>query len=399
LRLSVSVTLLAGTGAEGGVKRRAVNSQVVADVVPTDVCSGRRQNLTIIVILSLIGWPYLSTFCHELGHFVCAKLVGMSPYLMKVGSGFSVSSKGFFGAQVELGIHLFSFNGETRAHFPTNWSTFEDLKPKLIIYLIGGCLANSVLLACSIAMLGLTGFPIFLYFILIEVVVIIRTLVPTTLHTHGMKVPNDAKQIFFILTKDYQQYFLADLPKEVTRIAGDLAKPQTFFKNDVRTIELYVKAATELAYQHFDEAIALFSRLLNSENASGAERAYILEILASIVINHGRKQYLIQADGWSREAMKLAGYSKTVQGTRGAILIELDKYEEGKQMLFPLTEPDNEPIDIAISSYYLAKAEHRLGNGEQAWRWLKQAEEVGKQVPGLSEMSAGVKQELRESLN
>jgi hypothetical protein len=97
--------------------------------------------------------------------------------------------------------------------------------------------------------------------------------------------------------------------------------------------------------------------------------------------------------------MKLAGYSKTIQGTRGVILVELGKYEEGKQNLFPLTRPDNDPVDIAISSYYLAKADHHLGNSGQALVWLKQAEEVSKKVPGLSEMFARIKQELHEALN
>jgi tetratricopeptide (TPR) repeat protein len=355
--------------------------------------------MTIALIFSLFAWPYISVFCHELGHFVCARLVGMSPYLMKVGSGFSISSNRFFGARIEIGIHLFSFKGETRAHFPMNWSTFKGLKPKLIIYFLGGCLANSILLACSIAMLAHAGIPIFLYFILIEVVMIISALVPTDILLYGRKHPTDAKQILLILTKDYQQYFLTELQKYLTRMDGNLAGPYILLKNDTGTIELFVKAETELAYRRFDEAIALYNRLSRAQNASGAERVYFLEILASIVIIHGQKQYLIQADAWSQEAMKLAGYSKTVQGTRGAILIELGKYEEGMRMLIQLTEPDNDPLDIAISSCYLAKAEHHLGNNEQAWSWLKLAEKAGVQVPELSELFARVKQELSESLN
>jgi hypothetical protein len=43
--------------------------------------------------------------------------------------------------------------------------------------------------------------------------------------------------------------------------------------------------------------------------------------------------------------------------------------------------------------------DYRLGNSEQAWKWLKQAEQVSKKVPGLSEMFASIKQELHESLN
>jgi hypothetical protein len=69
------------------------------------------------------------------------------------------------------------------------------------------------------------------------------------------------------------------------------------------------------------------------------------------------------------------------------------------RMLFQLTEPDNDPLDIAISSCYLADAEHRLGNNEQAWIWLKLAEKTGKQTPEFSEMFARVKQELSGSLN
>jgi predicted Zn-dependent protease len=180
---------------------------------------------------------------------------------------------------------------------------------------------------------------------------------------------------------------------------GNLAGPYILLKNDTKTIELFVKAETEFVYRHFDESIALYNRLLSSPNVSGAERVYILDMLASIVIVHGQKQYLTQADVWSRKAMKIAGNSKTVRGTRGAVLIELGRYEEGMRMLLQLTEPDNHPLDIAISSCYLAKVEHRLGNGEQAWSWFELAEKTGKQIPDLSEMLARAKQELRESLN
>ncbi|HMB27476.1 MAG TPA: hypothetical protein VKS99_05190 [Blastocatellia bacterium] len=54
---------------------------------------------------------------------------------------------------------------------------------------------------------------------------------------------------------------------------------------------------------------------------------------------------------------------------------------------------------VPLSNCYLAKAEHRLGNNEQAWSWLKLAEKACEQVPELSEMFACVKQELSESLN
>jgi len=366
--------------------------------IPDDVAAAIAPTFPILMvpILSLYVWLYFSTFCHELGHFVCAKLVGMSPQRMKVGRGFRLIRKSFFGAQLELGI--LPDGGMTNAYYPdTGWSRLVDLKLKLIIYSIGGCLANSVLLVCLIAMLVYTGFQICLYFIWIEALMIIGALAPIDSLLYGTKRHSDGKKIFFILTQDYQRYFFADHQKAITRIAGDRAEPQILIKNDIRALELFVKAEIKLTYRRYDEAIALLDQLLNAEKASDAEKAYILDTLAAIVINHGQKQYLTQADRWSQEALKLAGHSKTIQGTRGAILIELGQYEEGKQMLFPITEPDNDPFDIAISSYYLAKADHHLGNNEQAWKWLKQAEQVGEKVPGLSEMFAGIKQELRDA--
>src|SRR5262245_12683363 len=148
-------------------------------MIPDDVAAAIAPTfpILIVLILSLFVWPYFSIFCHELGHFVCAKLVGLSPQLLRVGSGFSIFRKSFFGAQLEL--RILPYGGLTYAYYPdTGWSKFEDLKLKLITYIIGGCLANFVLLACSITMFVYTGFPICLYFIWIEVVSIITAIVP-----------------------------------------------------------------------------------------------------------------------------------------------------------------------------------------------------------------------------
>lgn len=369
-------------------------------MIPDDVAAAIAPTFPTLMapFLSLFVWLYFSIFCHELGHFICAKLVGMSPQLMKIGRGPRIFRKSFFGAQLEL--RILPVGGLTYAYYPdTGWSTFEDLKLKLFIFGIGGCLANSVLLVCTITMLAYTGFPIFLVFTYMEVATIITALVPINVSLYGMKFPSDGKRIFLILIQDYRRYFSAGIQNHVARIAGDRAKSQILFKNDIRTLELLVKAETELAYRHFDEAIALWDQLLDAENASDVEKAYLLDMLASIVINHGQRQYLTQADGWSQEAMELAGYSKTIQATRGAILVELGEYEEGKQMLLLLTKPENDLTDIVISNYYLAKADQRLGNSEHARRWLKQAEQASKKVPVLPEMFVSIKQELREPLN
>ncbi|MCI0663560.1 MAG: hypothetical protein L0220_21060, partial [Acidobacteria bacterium] len=119
----------------------------------------------------------------------------------------------------------------TYAYYPdTGWSKFEDLKLKLIIYTMGGCLANSVLLMCLIMMLIYTGFPALRYFIYIEIVTIITNLVPTDAFLSGTKLPSDGKQIFFILTQNYQRYFFARHQTAIARIAGDRTEPKISIK-------------------------------------------------------------------------------------------------------------------------------------------------------------------------
>jgi membrane-associated protease RseP (regulator of RpoE activity) len=204
-----------------------------------DVAATLAPTFPILMVsyLSLFVWLYFSTFCHEFGHFVCAKLVGMSPHLMTVGRGFRIFRKSFFGAQLEL--RILPAGGLTYAYYPdTGWSTFKDLTPKLIIYIIGGCLANFVLLVCLIAMLAFTGSQAFLYFAYMEVVMIITALVPINVPLFGMKFPSDGKKIFFIITRDYQRLFFAYHQKEITRVAGDRVESQILFKNDIKTLEL-----------------------------------------------------------------------------------------------------------------------------------------------------------------
>ena len=74
--------------------------------IPDDVAAAIARTFSILIVpfLSLFVWLHFSIFCHELGHFVCAKLVGMSPQQMKVGRGFRIFRKSFFGAQLELGV-------------------------------------------------------------------------------------------------------------------------------------------------------------------------------------------------------------------------------------------------------------------------------------------------------
>jgi predicted Zn-dependent protease len=132
-----------------------------------------------------------------------------------------------------------------------------------------------------------------------------------------------------------------------------------------------------------------------SPKTSDLESVYLLDILISIVLIHGQIQYLKQAEIWSKKAFELASHSRTIQGSRGGILVELGEFDEAKRILLPLIAPENEPIDKLISLCYLAKADYALGNSKEAQDSLDQAGKMIDKDATLSQVFTRVENELR----
>lgn len=326
-------------------------------------------------LLVIYAWLYFSLFCHEMGHFVFAKLGGMSPYLVQVGGGYKIAKFKVFNARFQFGI--IPFGGLTHAYY----LNFNNIKAKVIFLSLGGAFANFVLLLFLLISLRITNDLKLLVLIIIELLSLAFTLIPMEGQVYGQTQPNDGQQIILALFKDYNQIFknlFEEYRKALLKYETDERKlPNTFLGNDIRILNLFLRAQNELDQSNIDNSIQLFLEVLKYARITDTEKAFIFDYLACIVAINGHKQYLNDADYWSKEAIELASYSKTLKGTRGAILIELGRYDEGKQLLLPLTEPENDTIDIAISSCYIAKAEYFLGNIEEVEGWLRKAKEIG----------------------
>ena len=44
-------------------------------------------NILLQGFVLLYFWSYFSIFCHEMGHFICARRIGFNPYSVRIGSG------------------------------------------------------------------------------------------------------------------------------------------------------------------------------------------------------------------------------------------------------------------------------------------------------------------------
>jgi hypothetical protein len=333
------------------------------------------ENLFLLTLIVYI-WTYFSIFCHEMGHFTFAKLVGMSPYLVKVGVGYKPLTFKFFNTRFEF--RIIPYGGITHAYH----LTFNSIKLRCIVFLLGGVFANCILLVLLITLLKIQGNLILLIPIIIEIILLFTNLIPSEIRIYQTNIQNDGKQIVSALITNYRKIFndvFEAYNKQLYRYKSDKENlPKTFLCNDVRMLQIFIEAQTKLYTHHaFEEAVELLLKVLKFPKISDLEKAFILDDLACIVAMQGYKKYLNDADKWSQEAITLASHCKTLKGTRGAILIELGRYDEGKQLLLPLTEPDNEALDIAISSCYIAKAEYVLGNIDRANAWLIKAKKIG----------------------
>ncbi|HLP91576.1 MAG TPA: site-2 protease family protein [Nostocaceae cyanobacterium] len=325
----------------------------------------------LIIAISIYAWLYFSIFSHEIGHFFVAKLLGLEPKLVKIGSGHKFLQTNLLDATFELMI--LPGGGITQI---TNLFV-NQLKLKLILFYFAGSAVQ--LLSLSILIILYSRFidnPLILIFCLFEVWTLFNNLIPTDVQLYGSQLANDGKIILETLFNKYPGNIQNIVDLSRYKIPEDnLSKG--LFKSDVTALIKYFQALSATNKSNFELAIQLCNELLNQPNLLKSERVLILDHLISIVINHGEKKYLPLADNWSLEAMEIAKDCVTLRGTRGAILVELERFSEGKELLLPLTAEGNNPIDIFFSCCYVAKADFHLGNEDKIRDLLIKAQQTG----------------------
>lgn len=321
----------------------------------------------------LLLWLYISVLCHELGHLLAAQCAGLKPYKIEIGSGPQV----WCGTIGNIFCNFKLFPGHGLAH--ARYQTLQHLRWRLALFTAGGPLTH-LILACLVIWLGQTfqNASIGCLFYL-EVFLFVCNIYPDHLTIGKERIPSDGLKLWRLLMtnnielsiRDYQLTVESQLKRYAVNAID--RKP---FDGDIESCLTLANAELARSENSYDQTIDLFATLLDSRFSSDLEKLYLIDSLCCIVLYHGQRKFLNQADRWSQQAMQIAPTIKTIHGTRGGILVELGDYGAGKTLLLPLTEPDNDPIDRAVSCFYLAKIETALGNQERAQEWSKKAAET-----------------------
>lgn len=104
-----------------------------------------------------------------------------------------------------------------------------------------------------------------------------------------------------------------------------------------------------------------------------SEKLCLLDALACVPFLDGLPAYLPEADRWSRQALAIQPDSLTLRGTRGAILIEQGRFDEGEHLLQEVLAKSEADIDQGICSFFLALAARQRGDRRTALRLARRA--------------------------
>jgi Tfp pilus assembly protein PilF len=131
-----------------------------------------------------------------------------------------------------------------------------------------------------------------------------------------------------------------------------------------------------IMYQGDVERAVNESERLISEITSVQDKVLVLDGLACFAIMERLRCFLPQADAYSKQALELQSQNLTLKGTRGSILVELGRYEEGEAMLKEVYEKSEADIDKGISALYLGLAAKGREDLEQGKAWGKKVKRL-----------------------
>jgi hypothetical protein len=108
---------------------------------------------------------------------------------------------------------------------------------------------------------------------------------------------------------------------------------------------------------------------------------YFKDLFVTATILYGWKDHLPLADAYSADLLANDPNEITFKGSRGSVLVDLGKFDEGKPLLQEVFSISKSEVDRVISAAFIAIAEHNLGHPESAANWLKEATSINPSSP------------------
>ncbi|HTX22686.1 MAG TPA: site-2 protease family protein [Candidatus Aquilonibacter sp.] len=316
-----------------------------------------------------------STVLHELGHAIAGRLAGIRVFGIEIGKGPVVYE--FLVARIRWRVRAIAFGGITRG-VPFTAHLF---RLKELIYVLGGPATNAVLLFLSIKFISLdevfqsttfSGFVPMLLLALSNFLLLVFSLWPHMANSTAGKTPNDGLLLWKIWWFDKPKInetlairYLREadecrLQKDLIGMKKWIEEGLCFFPHNPH---LKISAVGILGLQKkYPEALRAYALLVGRDKKNENLDSLLLNNIAYTCVLMGKPKLLARADACSRIALKLMPWVVHYKGTRGSVLVEQGKYDEGLKLLHDALRNHPEKTGKALDACHIAIAEARRGN-------------------------------------
>lgn len=334
-----------------------------------------------LIVWFFVGYV-IGVVCHELGHALCAAIASIPVRRIQIGVG-PVLLRHRFG-EISLELRLLPLSGLV---WPYPVANFR--RSRWALFILGGALGNAAVIA---AVAGLSAIDavrnqvddVFGGIVLAQVFMILATMIPYRYAVSGTPVASDGLQILQLLWQPRDATTPASisyaallngygstasapsvLSSAGSRVFYQLNRPDRWSDNDAR--------------RDFRESLR---RELGRDELTREERMLVLDALASDALTFGEPELLPDLDEWSSRALELGPEKLPLLCTRGAALVELGRYNEGKALLLSVTAAEQtQHLDRLVCQVFLARAELALGNAAAAQQFACAARVTADQGP------------------
>jgi hypothetical protein len=368
-----------------------------------------------------VGWPLagvalffvfqvLSLLLHELGHLFGALAVGMRVFNVSIGE----FGKVLLGTRI-LGIDFVFRTMPLMGHtlFAPKCTRYVRLRHFAVISC--GPLVNALLMGLGVVALGhladldlpetlvMTSiFVALMAFILANVFMLIINLFPHMIHLSIGRKPNDGLALLstpFMSSASVAQLHAARSCLEGLQSyeRGDSQRAKEWLEEGLREYPNHLAISSvlglvELDLRNYDQARRRFFDCMElAQNDQGA-KALMQNNIAWADLMIGKPELLAEADYFSRLALAIVPWQLAIMGTRGSVLIELGRFDEGIELLDQAFDEDTTKKNKALNACYRALAMARKSDQVEAARLLAEACNLDADCPLISR----VERELAE---
>lgn len=358
----------------------------------------------VVVNLALFfSFQVLTILPHEAGHALAARALGLRVFRIILGAGRRVARFRIGGTVVEVrpvplgGATVFGARGPSL------------FRLRLFLTALAGPLANVALLGAAILLARPPAFSALdpfrrvaplADFVYATALLLLINLFPRKVAAAGALLDSDGlllAKAFFLPAERREELLAATYglegwtcleegkPSEALEWyeKGLRAYPASAVLKNDRGVARLRLGLHELARESFLELRGL-EKLKPEIRALAHNNVAVVDLY----LLPARKDLLPEADRESEEARRLMGWLPAIKGTRGAVLIELGRTEEGLKLAREAFEANEIPAAKAFNAAYLALGLKALGRTDEARKYLEQARALDPTCGLLSRVSA-----------